>query len=158
MIRTRLYHHKRRHCSIAMQCCIRQHLARKLLNLLRFLHHEMLRCKACTKIQNQIRMRGARKVLKHLIREAAAVRIQCLMRSFAAKLLRLLKRKMRNILRVFRWYQLRKEVRCRKAAYKIVSAARLWCFRRLRHRRIVFHSIALWFRKSLRRRKSIQRY
>ena len=157
IIRTRLYHSHRKACSTAIQCAVRQYSSRCKLSHLRYLRIQLLRRLACIKIQSQLRRRLAVKLLRFLLHEFAAKKIQCQYRIRIARKVALMKRKQKSLLRIIRWYSGRCIVRRRRAASKIVRAARRWCKWRRRCAKIVLHCIALFYRKKKRRIKSIQR-
>lgn len=157
IIRTRLYHSRRKSCSIVIQCAVRQHLSRCQLSHLRYQRTQLLRRIACIKIQSQLRRQFAEKLLKCLRKEFAAKKIQCQFRIRIARQIAMIKLKERNALRIFRWYRGRCIDRRRRAANRIVKAARRWCKWRKRCAKIVFHCIALFYRKKKRKIKSIQR-
>jgi hypothetical protein len=157
IIRTRLYHSRRKACSIVIQCAVRQHSSRCQLSRLRYQRIQLLRRLACIKIQSQLRKLFAVNLLSCLRKEFAAKKIQCRYRIRIARKIALIKLKEKSSLRILRWYRGRCIDRRRRAATRIVRAARIWCKWRRRCAKIVFHCIALFYRKKKRKIKSIQR-
>ena len=158
MIRTRLFHARRKSSVIVIQCALRLKQSRGTLVKLRYERLQLLRRFASIKIQSHFRRILATSFVQHRREEVAAVKIQCLIRTKLAKERYDEKLKERCLIRILSWYNRRCDVRCRKAAFKIVMTARKWCNWRKRCRRIIFHSIAFWYRKKRRRIRTIQRY
>ena len=149
LVRLRRFHEVCRAATTTIQALVRGFLGKRLLfNLRRF--------RAARSIQCLARRRAAYGVLVRRRCRRAATRVQTRIRVVLAK--RRLERLccLRAARQIQRWSRYLFNVWRRKAAFKIVVAARAWLAYRRRNARIVFHLIALHFRRRVRAAKQVQ--
>lgn len=149
LIRLRKFHEACRLASIKIEALARGFLAKCCLYRLR-------RFRAARCLQCLVRQWSAHALMVRRRWRRAAIRVQIRVRILLARRRIMRLRRLRAVRLIQRWGRRLRDVWCRRAAFRIVMAARSWLTRRRRCARIVFHLVALHYRRRVRAVRCMQ--